>query len=245
MARSFLPDAEHKPLIFGHRGAPQQTGEQNTLASLESALRSGADAVEADVRRAHDGLLFLHHDHYAGQAGAGKTPAEQLSSAERAELDLPDLEKALALLRDWPGRGFVLDVKHPEAGEALLDALEPGPYTLIVSFSDRIVSAAADRGWNTALCEMSVADNLRDLADERSYLCPDLAIVDELDDKEVSRSIVGTVNDPVLAGRLADRGAWALSTDQPASLVRALRDRSAHADPNPEPGSSRRDLRAP
>ncbi|MDP9344822.1 MAG: hypothetical protein M3P44_03720 [Actinomycetota bacterium] len=64
----------------------------------------------------------------------------------------------------------------------MLDALEAGPYTLIVSFSDRVVTAAADRGWNTALSEMCVADNLRDLADERSYLCPDLTIVDELDE---------------------------------------------------------------
>ncbi|MDP9344823.1 MAG: hypothetical protein M3P44_03725 [Actinomycetota bacterium] len=91
MATSFLPDAEHRPLIFGHRGAPQQTGEQNTLGSLASALRAGANAVEGDLRFAGDGTLFLHHDHYA-QAAAGSRgrPPELLSSVERAELDLPD-----------------------------------------------------------------------------------------------------------------------------------------------------------
>ncbi|CAL9598229.1 hypothetical protein SUDANB176_05377 [Streptomyces sp. enrichment culture] len=44
-----------------HRGDPYRVRE-NTLASLRSALRRGADAVEIDVRLTRDGVPVLLHD---------------------------------------------------------------------------------------------------------------------------------------------------------------------------------------
>ncbi|MEQ8143158.1 glycerophosphodiester phosphodiesterase [Streptomyces sp. OP7] len=44
-----------------HRGDPYHVRE-NTLASLRSALRRGADAVEIDVRLTRDGVPVLLHD---------------------------------------------------------------------------------------------------------------------------------------------------------------------------------------
>lgn len=49
-------------LLLGHRGAVHATTPENTLASVERALRQGADGVEVDVRVTADGVPVCHHD---------------------------------------------------------------------------------------------------------------------------------------------------------------------------------------
>lgn len=49
-------------LILGHRGAVHPTAPENTFASVERALRQGADGVEIDVRVTADGVPVCHHD---------------------------------------------------------------------------------------------------------------------------------------------------------------------------------------
>ena len=51
----------HDFLIIGHRGAPHQACE-NTLASFETALQLGANALELDVSMSSDRKLVLWHD---------------------------------------------------------------------------------------------------------------------------------------------------------------------------------------
>ncbi len=48
-------------LIIGHRGA-KAVAPENTLASLEEAIRCDADMVEFDVRVTRDGVPVLAHD---------------------------------------------------------------------------------------------------------------------------------------------------------------------------------------
>ncbi|PID30950.1 hypothetical protein CSA80_00535 [Candidatus Saccharibacteria bacterium] len=47
--------------VIGHRGARGLSSE-NTLASIEKAIRHGVDEVEIDVRTTKDGVAVLHHD---------------------------------------------------------------------------------------------------------------------------------------------------------------------------------------
>lgn len=49
------------PLVIGHRGASADHPE-NTIAAFNGARDQGADGVELDVRRTHDGVLVVHHD---------------------------------------------------------------------------------------------------------------------------------------------------------------------------------------
>jgi glycerophosphoryl diester phosphodiesterase len=48
------------PLVIGHRGAAALARE-NSLAAIEAAALHGADGVEVDVLRAHDGRVVLAH----------------------------------------------------------------------------------------------------------------------------------------------------------------------------------------
>ena len=52
-------------LIFGHRGSPNRQPE-NTMASFEEAVRSGADGFETDLRLLSDGVAVLYHDDELG-----------------------------------------------------------------------------------------------------------------------------------------------------------------------------------
>ncbi|WP_437055805.1 glycerophosphodiester phosphodiesterase [Streptomyces sp. enrichment culture] len=96
----------------GHRGAPYQARE-NTLDSLRTALRLGADAVEVDVRLTRDGVPVLLHDETLKRLWELDRPLLALTAAELSELTadrVPTLADALAatdgsrVMLDLPGR---------------------------------------------------------------------------------------------------------------------------------------------
>jgi glycerophosphoryl diester phosphodiesterase len=95
-----------------HRGDPYRVRE-NTIGSLRSALRAGADAVEIDVRLTRDGVPVLLHDGTLKRLWEQDRPLAALSSAEVHGLTgggVPTLVDALLatgdsrLMIDLPGR---------------------------------------------------------------------------------------------------------------------------------------------
>lgn len=95
----------------GHRGDPYRVRE-NTIASLRSALASGADAVEIDVRLTRDGVPVLLHDDTLKRLWEQDRPLLALSLAEVEGLTgggVPTLAAALAatdgsrVMVDLPG----------------------------------------------------------------------------------------------------------------------------------------------
>ncbi|MGW0189085.1 glycerophosphodiester phosphodiesterase [Streptomyces sp. NPDC003362] len=96
----------------GHRGAPYHARE-NTLDSLRTALRLGADAVEVDVRLTRDGVPVLLHDETLKRLWELDRPLLALTASELSELTadrVPTLADALAatdgsrVMLDLPGR---------------------------------------------------------------------------------------------------------------------------------------------
>ncbi|MDQ0774157.1 glycerophosphoryl diester phosphodiesterase [Streptomyces aurantiacus] len=94
-----------------HRGDPYRVRE-NTIGSLRSALRRGADAVEIDVRLTRDGVAVLLHDKTLKRLWEQDRPLLSLSSDEVRGLTsggVPTLEEAVEatdegrLMVDLPG----------------------------------------------------------------------------------------------------------------------------------------------
>ncbi|MFJ2260468.1 glycerophosphodiester phosphodiesterase [Streptomyces sp. NPDC087844] len=94
-----------------HRGDPYRVRE-NTIDSLRSALRRGADAVEIDVRLTRDGVPVLLHDDTLRRLWEQDRPLRSLSADEVRGLTsggIPTLEEALKatdegrLMVDLPG----------------------------------------------------------------------------------------------------------------------------------------------
>jgi glycerophosphoryl diester phosphodiesterase len=88
-----------------HRGDPYRVRE-NTIDSLRSALRLGADAVEIDVRLTRDGVPVLLHDETLKRLWEHDRPLGSLSSDAlaatgdgRMMVDLPGAPDARAVRR--------------------------------------------------------------------------------------------------------------------------------------------------
>ena len=56
------PPVSERPLIIAHRGFSSRYLE-NTLASVDAAVRLGVDLVEIDVQETRDGALVVFHDY--------------------------------------------------------------------------------------------------------------------------------------------------------------------------------------
>ena len=110
-----------RPLIFGHRGAPEFAVE-NTLPSFRLALEYGADGIELDVRTTADNVLIVHHDDTTGwgQRIFNCEFHELNRCDERGNIILPSLEE---VLREVAGRGIV-DIEIKEPGISALVVME-------------------------------------------------------------------------------------------------------------------------
>ncbi len=101
-------------LVIAHRGHWAHSGApltENSLAAVRSALASGCDGVEVDVRRSSDGVLVLRHD----PLPAGTTRDEDGEP-------LATLQEVLALTLER-GVLLVVDVKGRRPGPAVWSAL--------------------------------------------------------------------------------------------------------------------------
>src|SRR6478735_4701655 len=105
--RGSPPDAAQKDALHNgamqnvtavaHRGDPYRVRE-NTIDSLRSALRRGADAVEIDVRLTRDGVPVLLHDATLKRLWGHEVRLDRLTHAELTELTrggVPTLREAL------------------------------------------------------------------------------------------------------------------------------------------------------
>jgi glycerophosphoryl diester phosphodiesterase len=103
-----------------HRGDPYRVRE-NTVDSLRSAFRQGADAVEADVRLTRDGVPVLLHDDTLKRLWEHDRPLRSLSCDEVRALTsggVPTFEEALKatdegrLMVALPGRADARAVRR-------------------------------------------------------------------------------------------------------------------------------------
>ncbi|MFC4250197.1 glycerophosphodiester phosphodiesterase [Sinimarinibacterium flocculans] len=93
--------------VIGHRGARGHAPE-NTLLSIDTAIRLGADWVEFDVQH-HDGELWLMHDLTLDRTTNGRGPLHAHSADSLRRLDagggeiIPTLPEALDLIEQRVG----------------------------------------------------------------------------------------------------------------------------------------------
>lgn len=112
------------PLVIAHRTCPRDASE-NSLDGIRLAARSGADAVEIDVRLTVDAEPVLMHDASLWRTArrARRLDRTPLADVRRLRLrgsreTVPTLAEALAAL--GPGQRVAIDVKDPSAADAVL-----------------------------------------------------------------------------------------------------------------------------
>jgi glycerophosphoryl diester phosphodiesterase len=92
-----------RPLVLAHRGASRQAPE-NTIAAFVRARELGADGVELDVRRTHDGVLVISHD--PAVEGAGLLIERSFADLRATAPSVPTLAEAFDALE-----GLVVNVE--------------------------------------------------------------------------------------------------------------------------------------
>jgi len=214
--------------VIAHRGASADRPE-NTVEAFEEAGRQGADGVELDLRRTHDGRLVVCHDPLV--------PGEALPAS------VPSLTAALDACRGLLVNVEVKNLPHEpgwDPGEAVARELvtllhERGgrDRVLVSSFAVATVDAVrtADPGVPTGLLTLAAFDQRAALAVvvERGHtalhphheaLTPDL--VGAAHDAGV-RVTTWTVDDPDRLRAVAAVGVDAVITNRPALARSVLR----------------------
>lgn len=116
--------------IIGHRGAAGLALE-NTLESIEAALKLQVDAIECDVRRTKDKQLVILHDAHTGRVATKRLVVRDSTLAELQSVVLqnghhiPSLNQVLSLVGNKTP--LVLDIKDNYVHHELLRLLQAHP----------------------------------------------------------------------------------------------------------------------
>ncbi|CAM3718039.1 glycerophosphodiester phosphodiesterase [Isoptericola cucumis] len=222
-----------RPEVVAHRGS-SAVAPQNTLVAVEEAWRSGAQAVEIDVRLSADGVPVVIHDATVdattdGTGAVGELPLDSLRALDAgswfgprfAGQRVPTLAEVLGLVRERRGMDVLCEYKGAWTADQVAVTLQEVEAAGLV---DRFMVQSFEAPTIAAL---------RDVAPEvpRSLLVevdrPDLvARAAALDAAAVSLAAPLLSADPSLVARCQDAGlqvlAWtANDKDAWATLVSA------------------------
>lgn len=233
--------------LIGHRGQRIPNGvAENTVASVENALASGAEGVEVDVRLTADGFAVCLHDRDLYRVAGSPNLVRQLTYDELRRIPLAngDVAPRLADVTDVVrGRGLlIVQVKddpaqrHPVAASVVtvLRKAELNDAVVFSSFSSRLLDQA--RGLEPRLARALVtgpdvpaaAGLRRAVAAGHSELHAHVRTV--LADHDIADRArqhgcglrCWTVNREVDARLLAVAGVASFITDDPATMRSAL-----------------------
>jgi glycerophosphoryl diester phosphodiesterase len=214
-------------LVFGHRGSPRRFPE-NTVASFEEALRSGADGFETDLRLLSDNIAVLFHDDEWRDAEIETLAADWIPQVGY------DVARVADLARFAKRATMVLEVKRGKWEDVLLSEIAELPDVIVASFDHTLVAELARRkvvfplGITVFGRLVQTAAYMKSLG--ASWLFPQFRYVD----RELVESLHAagirvapwTPNRERDWQRLRDAGCDAIITDYPAEAVE-WRDRTS------------------
>ena len=117
-----------KSKIIGHRGAMGEYPE-NTLGSIEWALKKGCDGVEIDIHLSLDGELVVIHDSTLMRTTKEKGFVKEKKFEDLRKLDagkgekIPSLEEVLNLVKSFQGAVIFVEIKVPGCEQKVINAL--------------------------------------------------------------------------------------------------------------------------
>lgn len=241
-------DLKGDAVITAHRGA-KAVAPENTMAAFRAAMDAGADYAELDVQHTRDREVVVLHDADFMRMGDDPRRVADLTAAEVATIDIgrkrgpqfagehaPTLEEVIDLVRGRMKINIELKYNVPDPG------LAPAVVELLrrEDFIDQVVITSLDysalkqvkslepRLRTGHIVTAAVGDVLRTEADFLSLnsakATTSLVRRARASGKEVA---AWTVNDPDVMLRMIERGVDNIITDDPALLVRVMRERAA------------------
>lgn len=235
-------------LILGHRGA-KATHAENTLASFDHAISSGADGIELDVHLSKDGQIMVFHDftldRMCGIPGnISDFTLEELKQFKVRFKDqvqsIPTLDEVIALLlalESKQGKTLLLNVEL-KAGSALYPEIERKVLTLCQRLLTReqVVYSSFDHTVLQTIKNMDPLALIGVLTDckmvepwrylkllKAEFYHPAFQTLDTVSLRDLKSASVAlnvyTVNDPDVARVLMEADCHSIITDYPEKMV--------------------------
>ena len=211
----------YAPLVVGHRGLLQRGIRRNSILAMEIAIDEGADAVECDLRLSSDRHLFLTHERCTEET---KRLISTMSASELCDDGFDDFDALLGLAACYPHCRFEIEPKGVAPYEVMLETLPQDEQFIIISFSDLVCHSAIAAGYTTVQLDWDAANAL-DLAPEGAMFGPHWSTISSLNEQELRRAGVWTVNDLRVAEQLIESRVWAITTDYPGVLRKFVDER--------------------
>lgn len=239
-------------LVFGHRGASAYA-PMNTIPAFELAAEQGADGIELDVHRSKDGHAVIVHDFTVDHTTDGSGRVDSMSLAELKSLDagaffnasfagvrIPTLNEVFEAV----GQRLYINVEI-KSESATTDGVEQLVAAVIAQYNmqSRVIVSSfnplALQRFRQIMPDVAIGflyapdmpidtqSLMRQLNLPHEALHPYHEMIDASYIQQAheagQRVNTWTVNDPTRALELRDLGVDAIITDNPDTLLKALR----------------------
>ena len=245
-------DVREDVAVTAHRGASMRAPE-NSLAAFREAYEAGTHYVELDVQRTRDGAIVVIHDGDLMRMAGDPRKVSELTLAEIGTIDIGSKRgpqyagervPTLAEVIDFARGRFRINIElkynvpDPQLAAAVVALLREK------QFLDQVVITSLDHASLRQIEELqpSLETGLIVTAAVGNVIKTDTDFV-SLNSARATASLVGqaraagkkvhvwTVNKPEVMLRMIERDVDNVITDDPATLVRVMRDRSGLTPP--------------
>lgn len=240
-------DVREDVAVTAHRGASLQAPE-NSMAAFRAAYEAGADFVELDVQRTRDGVIVVFHDGDLMRMGGDPRKVRAMTLAEIQSIDI-GTRRGTAAAEHVPTLAEVIDYARGKFRiniELKYNVPDPGLAPAVIAlvrekdFLDHIVITSLDHAAlrqverilpaiDTGLIVTAAVGNVTKTDTDFVSLNAARATVALIDQARAAgkQVHVWTVNTPEAMLRMIERDVDNIITDDPATLVRVMRDRNA------------------
>ena len=247
-AQQVLPDTKHKTIVIAHRGN-HVIAPENTLAAAREAITAGADYLEVDLRTTKDGHLVVLHDASVDRTtnGAGKINAMTLDEAKHLQVfnrnkkthRIPEFKEMLTLCKNKIH--LYLDFKDADVAETWKQIKAAGMEKQVVVY----INKESDyEEWTKVAPHVPLMSSLPKDIDNKEKLAgylhqKHLKVIDNLPNPALSASaeelgvqvwldVQSPTEGPVTWKEALSKHVHGLQTDQPAALIKYLKDAGLH-----------------
>lgn len=240
-----LPHTKNNFVLIAHRGDHMNVPE-NTLASIEEAIKCGVDYVEIDLRATKDGYLILSHDASIDRMTNGRGSVKDLSFEEIKELviinpnkidkqvyKIPQFKDVLELCKNKIN--IYLDFKDANVAESMRQIRAAGMEKQIVVYLNK---PEQYQQWRDVAPDMplmtSIPDRIKTPEQFNTFFAKTpIEVVDNIIDSAITEAVrqkgVATWLDveapnegPITWNDAIGKDVQGLQTDHPETLVKYL-----------------------
>lgn len=246
-AQQVLPEAKHKIVVIAHRGN-HVTVPENTLSATREAIAAGADYVEVDLRTTKDGHLVVLHDATVDRTTNGAGNVNAMTLAEIKDLQvfnrnkrtnkIPEFKEMLAVCKNKIN--IYLDFKAADAAQTWKQIQAAGMEKQVIVYLNK---ESDYQEWQKVAPNVPLMSSLPKDVDTKEKLTSflekmPLKIVDNLPHPHLLSALneagvqvwldVQSATEGPASWKIAlEKGVQGLQTDQPAALIKYLKDSDA------------------